>query len=434
MSIAPRPRFHLQPERNWMNDPNGPIFINGRLHMFYQHNPHEPVWGNMTWGHAVSDDMVRWRRLPHALHPDRPYDRGGVFSGCCVIHQGLPHILYTGVQPETLCMAVGDAEGMHYRKHPDNPILTRGDRSLIGWRDPYIWREGGEYRMLIGSGDADGGFAEMYKGTDLLRWEGPEPFARAQDFGLADVIWECPVFLREGDRGAMLISAVPASVVRTFTGRYEQGRLSECTPGLLDAGDCVYAPNLVRHPDGRWILYGWMRECGAEAARAAQGWQGMLTIPREMRFEEDALCQYPAKEIDLLRVERIDHPEEPGQHFELCARLDLRQGEVEIAFLLDESGRGVAVTLDAQGLALCKGGLCEKEETLRAAYASPEGFCDLRLFVDGTAIELFYGKGKALSTRVYPGERHSGLRILERGGASVCSRALYRLEGGILSE
>ena len=30
-----RPQFHLLPSHNWMNDPNGPIFWNGRYHMFF---------------------------------------------------------------------------------------------------------------------------------------------------------------------------------------------------------------------------------------------------------------------------------------------------------------------------------------------------------------------------------------------------------------
>ncbi|MCL2060804.1 MAG: glycoside hydrolase family 32 protein, partial [Oscillospiraceae bacterium] len=160
--MAVKPIYHLQPESNWMNDPNGPCFIGGLFHMFYQHNPCEAVWGNMTWGHAVSPDMVHWRRLPHALHPDMPYDKDGVFSGCCVVRDGTPHILYTGVFPEKLCLAVGDAGGEAFIKHEGNPILTRGDRELAGWRDPYVWRQGDTYNMLIGSGDSSGGFAESY--------------------------------------------------------------------------------------------------------------------------------------------------------------------------------------------------------------------------------------------------------------------------------
>src|SRR4051812_5050159 len=64
-----RPKYHFLPPANWMNDPNGPIYWRGKYHMFYQHNPHAPVWGPMHWGHAVSTDMVHWHHLPIAMSP-----------------------------------------------------------------------------------------------------------------------------------------------------------------------------------------------------------------------------------------------------------------------------------------------------------------------------------------------------------------------------
>src|SRR5690242_220623 len=64
-----RPQFHLLPAKNWMNDPNGPIFWNGLYHMFFQYNPNAAVWGDMHWNHAVSEDMIHWRHLPIALAP-----------------------------------------------------------------------------------------------------------------------------------------------------------------------------------------------------------------------------------------------------------------------------------------------------------------------------------------------------------------------------
>src|SRR6202140_913255 len=80
-----RPQFHLLPAKNWMNDPNGPIYWQGRYHMFFQYNPGAAVWGDMHWAHAVSSDMIHWRHLPIALAPSPgPADADGCVTGSAV--------------------------------------------------------------------------------------------------------------------------------------------------------------------------------------------------------------------------------------------------------------------------------------------------------------------------------------------------------------
>ena len=55
-----RPRWHFAPQRFWMNDPNGLFHHNGTWHLFFQHNPLTKDWGNMSWGHATSQDLLTW--------------------------------------------------------------------------------------------------------------------------------------------------------------------------------------------------------------------------------------------------------------------------------------------------------------------------------------------------------------------------------------
>ena len=106
-----RPLYHFIAPANWMNDPNGAFFWKGKYHLFYQYNPNGPFWGTIHWGHAISSDLVHWEDLPIALVPskDGP-DKGGCWSGCVVDDNGVPTALYTGLEPQTVCLATGDDE------------------------------------------------------------------------------------------------------------------------------------------------------------------------------------------------------------------------------------------------------------------------------------------------------------------------------------
>src|SRR5688572_32745356 len=77
-----RPQYHFTPAKNWMNDPNGCVFHDGEWHLFYQYNPEGDTWGHMSWGHAVSKDLVRWEHLPLALREENGIM---IFSGSAVV-------------------------------------------------------------------------------------------------------------------------------------------------------------------------------------------------------------------------------------------------------------------------------------------------------------------------------------------------------------
>ena len=77
-----RPQFHFSSKKNWINDPIGLVYYKGEYHMFFQHNPKSINWGNMTWGHAISRDIIKWIQLPHAI---LPYGNGTIFSGSAIV-------------------------------------------------------------------------------------------------------------------------------------------------------------------------------------------------------------------------------------------------------------------------------------------------------------------------------------------------------------
>ena len=59
--------------RGWNNDPNGLLYVDGTYHMYYQYNYDQRNgqtyngWGNMSWGHATSTDLVHWTEQPVAI-------------------------------------------------------------------------------------------------------------------------------------------------------------------------------------------------------------------------------------------------------------------------------------------------------------------------------------------------------------------------------
>lgn len=180
-----RTAYHFQPRKNWMNDPNGPLYYKGWYHFFYQYNRDAAVWGNITWGHAVSTDLVHWRTLHTALKGDHWYDIKGVWSGSATFLDGVPVLLYTGwsnASQQIQSMAVPeDPEDPLLRewdKSPHNPIaVTPPGYNSSQFRDPTTaWRgDDGVWKIVVGAVtgvDQLTGTALLFTSKDFLKVSG----------------------------------------------------------------------------------------------------------------------------------------------------------------------------------------------------------------------------------------------------------------------
>jgi fructan beta-fructosidase len=146
-----RPQFHFTPAQNWMNDPNGLVYYQGEYHMFFQYNPHGTVWGNISWGHAISRDLVHWTELPVAISYD---DKETIFSGSVVVDENNTSGFGTADNPpmvaiyssaalptyaQSQALAYSLDRGRTWTKYAGNPVLDNEDPDF---RDPKVfWYE-----------------------------------------------------------------------------------------------------------------------------------------------------------------------------------------------------------------------------------------------------------------------------------------------------
>lgn len=267
-----RPAYHFRPPGNWMNDPNGPIFHNGFLHMFYQHNPYGENWGHMHWGHARSRDMIQWQHMPVALAPSKELGEEHVFSGSATLDgQGRPMIFYTSIfagrsagEHAEQWAAIGDERLVTWRKHPANPILEEsihGGQKIWDWRDPYHFKYRGHSYLVLGGntnqGKGGGAVVTLYKAlnSDLTRWEYLGILFKHPDPDVVNI--ECPNFFELDGKWVLIVS--PHRRVEYFTGTFDGKTFVPETRGLVDHSDNYYAPNGAFDPKGRHWLWGWVR-------------------------------------------------------------------------------------------------------------------------------------------------------------------------------
>ena len=283
-----------------MNDPNGLIYFRGQYHAFFQHYPYAPHWGQMHWGHAVSDDLVHWREYPIALYPDQTYENdGGCFSGSAVEKDGRLFLFYTSVSHDlvqTQSVAHSD-DGLVFEKYSGNPVIRCNPVGSADFRDPKVVCIDNTYYMVVGSGDTCSGKVLLFTSEDLLEWSYVGILFEGAEY--AHCI-ECPDFFKLDDRYVLMFSKIGATERSTVfvVGDFVDGKLVDYTICRPEWGEDFYAPQTFT--DGRRrIMIGWMYHWGKSAPEGCP-FAGALSIPRELRIVGDRICNYPVEEAQSL--------------------------------------------------------------------------------------------------------------------------------------
>ena len=438
-----RPLFHLTPLVGWMNDPNGFCFYKGQYHLFYQYHPFSRNWGPMHWGHAVSDDLLRWTYMPCALAPDTAADAGGCFSGSAVpTPDGRLLLAYTGVQPagtfrretEAQCVAFGD--GTDFEKSLLNPVIRHAHLpagySAFDFRDPKIFiGEDGRYRMVVANRHEERqGTVLYFSSGDGLDWTYlGEIDASCDEYGR---MWECPDFFAVGGKHILLVSPQEMYAREEFHAGYGTVALigtfdeKECrfvreSVQPVDHGLTFYAPQTTLAPDGRRILIGWMDnwETCKEAPRR-HPWYAQMSMPREVLVENGRMVQRPVREIETMWQDTVVHNRVPvsgetalpgvaGRMLDMtvtlhaaasaCRRFTLHVAKdaahyVEIRC---ELARGELVFDRSHG-----GSRRDIAHTRHVKAEVRDGKLTLRLLLDKESVELFINGGERVVTSLIP--------------------------------
>jgi fructan beta-fructosidase len=317
--MSVRPAVHFAAPRQWINDPNGLIYIDGEYHLFFQFNPFGTSWGHISWGHAVSADLLQWTLLDPAITPYPARTSGAetlVFSGSAIAAPNGRDLLayYTAHEHrngnafnESVALATSSDRGRTWERWPDNPVL---DTDRTDFRDPKVIRYGDGYVMAIAVPLEH--IVEFYRSNDGLEWtltgtfSAPVPTSR---------VWECPDLVlvpspnADEWRWVLLVSAGhPAG--EEYTGmHYWIGEFDGATfhpdrpePDWVEYGRDFYAGVTFNGLDGRApVLVGWASNWAYASELPAQPWRGMMAIPRELELvridERLRLAQRPVRQL-----------------------------------------------------------------------------------------------------------------------------------------
>ena len=433
-----RPQFHFTPKTNWTNDPNGLIYYKGEYHLFFQHNPFGIDWGNMTWGHAISRDLVHWKQLPHALHPD---ELGTIFSGSGVVDWNNTGGFQTGDEsvlvnfytsagshapkevPFTQSIAYSNDRGRSWTKYEGNPVIEH----IVGSnRDPkVIWHEPTQKWVMALYLDQND--YALFGSTNLKEW------TRLSDLQIPDTecpdIFELPVDGNPDDTQWVFWGAAGKYYVGDFDGTTFT---PEGDAHRADHGANFYAAQTwsdVPESDGRRIQIAWM----SGSKPPDMPFNQQMSFPCELTLRTTSegirLHREPVAEIENIHTYThawSDLPLKPGEN--LLAGLTGELFDIRAEIALDDAA---AVGFNIRGQDI-RYDIAEQQLTFleRSGPLAPRnGKISLQILVDRISIEAFGNAGELSMTSYFlPDLNNADIGIYADGGtARLASLKVHEL-------
>lgn len=422
------PHFHVMPPVGWLNDPNGLCEYEGTYYAFFQMSPFEVHGGLKFWGLCTSKDLVHWEYKGAPLQPDQPYDCHGAYSGSALVEDGVMYVYYTGNvklqgtydyinngrESNTVLAISRDGKTFETKKL----LMTNAD---YPWdltchvRDPKVWKQDDTYYMVQGARTKeDKGVVLVFSSEDKEHWKCIHRLQSEETFGF---MWECPD-LYELD-GYTVLSISPQGLeadgwkyrnqYQTVAGIIHGDFRTDGVPGAfreIDGGFDFYAPQTFVDSTGRRILIGWMGMADADEQytnrSVEDGWQHVLTLPRELSVRDGVLCQNPVREIGTIWKQKERFEGSYEKHCETdCYELTLLPKEGAWKVILS---KGLELSYDPEAKLFCME-FTDKElgcgRTIRGREL--DEVTDARIIVDASCVEVFLNGGKdVFSTRFYP--------------------------------
>jgi len=310
-----RPQFHFTSRKNWFNDPNGMVFDGEKYHLFFQHNPKGPAWGNMTWGHAVSTDMLHWQQLDHALLPYEVDGRKGtIFSGTAVVDHNnslgvqvgsrktlVAFFTYANNQPFYQAMAYSTDGGATWTYYNEGRAVVPNQGLDKGERDPKVfWHEPSQQWVMALWVQRKPGKVRFFTSTNLKDWTMASDLDRDWAYECMDVFF-APV---DGDPKNIKCVIYDASFdyeIGTFDGRTFT---TETGPRHIGRGNFYAAQSFNNMPGDRTVQIGWMNGGPNSAETYGVPFNQQMSFPCDLTVRATAeglrLNVWPIKEIDAL--------------------------------------------------------------------------------------------------------------------------------------